>query len=120
MKRGSLTHRGGNDPGGVELDGDVGVGDVLLLTQATLDVAQEVVGVGQVASFLWARTDGRSMGFSFYPSSIHFASEAVIVPAKIINVEDFIGCRTWKMDCTFGPTCLEWAALLSSSFYQMN
>ena len=66
MKRGSLTHRGGNDPGGVELDGDVGVGDVLLLAKAPLDVAQEVVGVGQVARFLWARTDKRSEGFSFH------------------------------------------------------
>ena len=66
MKRGSLTHRGGNDPGGVELDGDVGVGDVLLLAQAPLDVAQEVVGVGKVARFLWTRTDRRSEGFSFH------------------------------------------------------
>ena len=34
------------------MDGDVGVGDVLLLAEAPLDVAEEVVRVRQVLRFL--------------------------------------------------------------------
>lgn len=47
------------------MDGDVGVGDVLLLAKAPLDVAQEVVGVRQVTRFLSGRTDGRRFGVFF-------------------------------------------------------
>ena len=43
------------------MDGDVGVGDVLLLAEAPLDVAEEVVRVRQVPRFLWARTEGNSI-----------------------------------------------------------
>ena len=46
------SHRGGDDPGVVERDGDVGVGDVLLLAEAPLDVEQEVVRVREVAGLL--------------------------------------------------------------------
>ena len=72
------------------MDGDVGVGDVLLLTEAPLDVAEEVVRVRQVPRFLWARTEGNSISLfsslsllqstvSYMP--IPFSSEAVTVRA---------------------------------------
>ena len=68
------THRSRNDPGRVELDGDVGVGDVLLLAEAPLDVAEEVVRVRQVLCFLEAWTEGNSILF-FSPQSTHHIFE---------------------------------------------
>ena len=58
------------------MDGDVGVGDVLLLAEAPLDVAEEVVRVRQVLCFLEARTEGNS--FLFFPSEYtsHFRARA--------------------------------------------
>ena len=63
------------------MDGDVGVGDVLLLAEAPLDVAEEVVRVRQVLRLLKAWTEGNSILFflSEYMPHIHiaFSSESL-------------------------------------------
>ena len=59
------------------MDGDVGVGDVLLLAEAPLDVAEEVVRVRQVLRLLRAWTEGNSILFFHSEYTSHFRARAL-------------------------------------------